>query len=215
MSERAEKDRWNELAELLGLPPDEKKSEAAAPPPPAPPPPAAPVFHHEQSAPELPEAVSMETETFEPAEIMEAPAMQWHEATEPEPVKQEPALEEESPDHRRGGRRRGRRGQRDDGGERNHHRSKEDASHEEKIEVEASEPKDDDRHERGRGRGRPSREEEPASRDFPEEEIVEPEEVEYAEPVAEEDDDEEIDKLTDWSVPSWSELIGSLYRPER
>ena len=27
--------------------------------------------------------------------------------------------------------------------------------------------------------------------------------------------DEEIDRLTDWNVPSWNDLIGSLYRPER
>ena len=31
----------------------------------------------------------------------------------------------------------------------------------------------------------------------------------------EEDDDEEVDKLTDWNVPSWNELISSLYRPDR
>jgi hypothetical protein len=26
---------------------------------------------------------------------------------------------------------------------------------------------------------------------------------------------EEIDTLSDWNVPSWSEIIASLYRPER
>jgi hypothetical protein len=31
----------------------------------------------------------------------------------------------------------------------------------------------------------------------------------------EDDDTEEIDSLSDWSVPSWTELIASLYRPER
>lgn len=31
----------------------------------------------------------------------------------------------------------------------------------------------------------------------------------------EDDSDEEIDTLSDWNVPSWFELIASLYRPER
>ena len=32
-----------------------------------------------------------------------------------------------------------------------------------------------------------------------------------------EDDDEDVEPivLTDWNVPTWQELIGSLYRPER
>jgi hypothetical protein len=29
------------------------------------------------------------------------------------------------------------------------------------------------------------------------------------------DDEEEIDNLSDWNVPSWNDLIASLYRPER
>jgi hypothetical protein len=44
------------------------------------------------------------------------------------------------------------------------------------------------------------------------EESEEPEEA--SEPEAD-DDDEEIDDLSNWSGPSWSELIASLYRPER
>jgi hypothetical protein len=28
-------------------------------------------------------------------------------------------------------------------------------------------------------------------------------------------DNEEIDTLSDWNVPSWAELIASLYRPDR
>jgi hypothetical protein len=31
----------------------------------------------------------------------------------------------------------------------------------------------------------------------------------------EEDDGDDVDTLSDWNVPSWTELIGSLYRPER
>jgi hypothetical protein len=29
------------------------------------------------------------------------------------------------------------------------------------------------------------------------------------------DEKDEVDNLTDWNVPSWTELIESLYRPER
>jgi hypothetical protein len=47
-----------------------------------------------------------------------------------------------------------------------------------------------------------------------EDELVE-DDAEGAPPEREENDDEEIDKLTDWNVPSWTELIGSLYRPDR
>jgi hypothetical protein len=31
----------------------------------------------------------------------------------------------------------------------------------------------------------------------------------------EEDGGDDVDTLSDWNVPSWRELIGSLYRPER
>jgi hypothetical protein len=44
-----------------------------------------------------------------------------------------------------------------------------------------------------------------------EEEATEPEAA-APEP---EDDDDEPDTLSDWNVPSWNELIASLYRPER
>jgi hypothetical protein len=31
----------------------------------------------------------------------------------------------------------------------------------------------------------------------------------------EEADTDDVDTLSDWNVPSWAELIASLYRPER
>jgi len=31
----------------------------------------------------------------------------------------------------------------------------------------------------------------------------------------EEEDIDDVDTLSDWNVPSWTELIESLYRPER
>ena len=41
--------------------------------------------------------------------------------------------------------------------------------------------------------------------------------AEAAEEVSGEDDSgsEEVDNLSDWSVPSWQELVDSLYRPDR
>ena len=33
--------------------------------------------------------------------------------------------------------------------------------------------------------------------------------------IAVDDDDEELDDLSNWNVPSWQELIASLYRPDR
>jgi hypothetical protein len=35
------------------------------------------------------------------------------------------------------------------------------------------------------------------------------------EPEPEDEDDEEVENLSNWNVPSWQELIASLYRPER
>jgi hypothetical protein len=49
-----------------------------------------------------------------------------------------------------------------------------------------------------------------------EEEPVQEEPLEEAETASAADDDiDEEDNLSDWSVPSWTELIASLYRPER
>jgi len=83
-----------------------------------------------------------------------------------------------------------------------------------------------------RDSGRRRQEAEPAPAEdrnegFLEEESCEisesPEEVEPAilhdssspEPEKAEEDIDDVDTLSDWNVPSWSELIGSLYRPER
>jgi hypothetical protein len=34
-------------------------------------------------------------------------------------------------------------------------------------------------------------------------------------PEPDEDDNEDLSDLSSWDVPSWNELIASLYRPER
>jgi hypothetical protein len=62
---------------------------------------------------------------------------------------------------------------------------------------------------RGRGRRRggdktASRREESPATDVPDEE-----------PVADAGEDADLDDLSNWQAPSWQELIGSLYRPDR
>jgi len=209
MSDRSEKDRWNELADLLGLPPDQKTPGAAAPPPsppPASPPPEAPKRRHVEPTPEFAAAEVPVRDVVEPPEPMEAPPVS-PASTEREPVREEESAQEQ----RRGGRRRG-RGQRNDGRDRDNR----DRDNRSRRESPAGLDNGDAESANGEhARADSSDREEPIGRGDLDEEILEPEEAEVVEPVAEEDDDEEIDKLTDWNVPSWSELIGSLYRPER
>jgi hypothetical protein len=125
-------------------------------------------------------------------------------------VEPEPASDE--PDRVRGRRRRGRRGGRGAP-------AAQEAEGPAPPEGESAEHEgpSDEKRERGRrrGRGRPRREEiaeRPAEVD---EEAASEEPVE--EPKDKEDDapDDDIDTLSDWNVPSWQELIASLYRPER
>ncbi|HBI45317.1 MAG TPA: hypothetical protein DDY78_21065 [Planctomycetales bacterium] len=77
-----------------------------------------------------------------------------------------------------------------------------------------SEEESDQRPRRRRSRGRaPEREEAPRVAAVKEDDEA-PREVEEEErePAGR---DEEVDDLSNWNVPSWAELIGSLYRPER
>jgi hypothetical protein len=85
------------------------------------------------------------------------------------------------------------------------------AEPEESPSVAASEK----RSRRGRGRGR-RKKDEPA----PEREVGRTDEEEAPEPAdtaPEADDiaDEDIGNPSTWNVPSWNELIASLYRPDR
>jgi hypothetical protein len=69
---------------------------------------------------------------------------------------------------------------------------------------------------RRRGRGRPRRRR--SSMEEATESLVAPELEEETEPEATpepESDEDEPDTLSDWNVPSWNDLIASLYRPER
>src|SRR5262245_54882960 len=145
MSDTHDRERWRELADLLGLPPDEK--EPAAPPPAAPLPAAPPAASRAPEKPPeegRPVAESLELaepvaeDSFEPAEYepTAATAIPLSGTETPEPVESQPSSHDaESPDQDwpraepgeedfsrerpRRGRRRGRRGQRGDSNDRN------------------------------------------------------------------------------------------------
>ena len=51
--------------------------------------------------------------------------------------------------------------------------------------------------------------------DEPSEDDVVDEDVEHIRPAAAQEDDEPEEDFSDWNVPSWNDLIASLYRPDR
>jgi len=226
-----EKDRWRELHELLGLPPD---SAGAAPSPPPPPPrpvePPRPIMHEtprtrQAWTPEEPDA-ELAGEPASPG--VENQSMAEAEAFPPEVEEIPPPLDDESAplprrvdsdeegDRPRRGRRRGRRGRRSRG------RRDEAApavSPDDDTEVEpqageappAGRPDHDRRRRDDERRGR-RRDEESADELAPADDEVAPRAAAKPE---DEDDDEPIETFADWNVPSWQEIIASLYRPER
>lgn len=221
MSE-SEQDRWRELADLLGLPPDEKggaKGEergASA---------EAPSSSHRDiepehaiRAPNMPQAEPAAAQADEPVfeeAIVADMNLEIEETSDPESALREPAAdmaEEPADDRPRRGRRRGRRGSRNDRANRDD-RAPDDAPDaapapradggldEEPLER----PDSDARVDRGGADDELG----------PGDDTAEPEDAETIEPAVDEGDEDEIDHLKDWNVPSWTELIGSLYRPER
>jgi hypothetical protein len=136
-------------------------------------------------------------------------------------------VDESSHDRPRRGRRSGRRGERDRGFERDDRASRERTSRALESGEPSEQPLDADQADAARGEAseeegggwagheRRQHGESDAVPDAVEEEILDADDADRPEPPPEEEDDEEIDKLTDWNVPSWTELIGSLYRPDR
>ncbi len=203
-----DQNRWRELHKLLGLPPE---SQAAAPeraPPRAEPPAeasAVPLPHREPeeerdlAEEELGEPLEEEVETPPPEEeeILPPPS-----AREEQEEEAEALADEEEPPRR--GRRRGRRGRRGRPGR------EEEARRPVSLETDDTEvePAED-----VSGREHPLRspDEEPA-------EDLSSEDEEELEPVSDstdEDDDEPMETFADWNVPSWQEIVASLYRPDR
>jgi hypothetical protein len=154
------------------------------------------------------------------------------EAPEAEDREFEPAFEEEAPSERpRRGRRRGRRGQRQDGTAGDRRQTARRGRQQDSADLaqdrpgerpdESGEPAPtrdaQDEEDRFADRGSRPGSARSARRDYEDEEPLDAEETAPTDARADEEDqdDEEIDKLTDWNVPSWTELISSLYRPDR
>jgi hypothetical protein len=117
---------------------------------------------------------------------------------EPPPGSPEPPIDDS---------RRGRRGRRPEKNERDKPRRRRDSSPRPRDEAFPSEADDDSSEMNGPA--------DPSETEFPEE--IEPEfgEDSSGPEQQEEEDLEDMDVLTDWNVPSWAELIASLYRPDR
>jgi hypothetical protein len=187
-------DHWNDLARQLGLDAEPSAHE----PPPSPQPHTRRAVHEEPAA----------TESARPAskEDIDAGSVRAQRAG-PQPTesgaKEEPPADEAP--RRRGGRgRSSRRGSRsrEEGEPR---QAPADSAEPTPEEKESS--KEERKEGRRRGRGRRRRDSEAEETEAPPAQAG----------AAEEEDDrlEEVDTLSDWSVPSWNELIASLYRPER
>jgi hypothetical protein len=225
-------DRWQELADLLGLPEGEKPAaakEAAPPPAPREPDEVRPVAHREEEYSRLepvPEHVPMHESEFEDVGdetiLDESPMVE--EIVDEESFEEEvaedaaefsgtaeapPAAGEEERPRKRRRRRRGRRGGGGRDGEERGERSQEQPR------------RQGDGRQQQRGDGRQQRsdgrrdERQPRQggqqRRQPEEDHVQEEQPRPA-PVMDAAEDTDF---SDWNVPSWQELIASLYRPER
>jgi ribonuclease E len=239
MIDPEDRKRWQAMAAELGLPPEEEETPPASVPVDT----AEPEAKEPRTEVHEPEPAPVHEETpsrgrrrrsppLAPEPRAEGPGESPVEAAAPGPVESGPALaeapaaeatdaSEQRPSRRR---RRGRRGSKKDEGE------TEPASVEAALatgaeaenptepvaEVPDEETPEEPARRRGRRRGRSrkgERESEPAQASETEEAE---EEVVSEEPArVEEEEDDEMDDLSNWNVPSWQELIASLYRPER
>jgi len=128
-------------------------------------------------------------------------------ATEAQPE----AVVREAEDRPRRGRRRGRRPSREEGPVAE--TQGEQPGGEDQPVAEETDRSSEASRRRGRGRGRHKKLE--RDDDNAETALVDEEPEQQAPPTDEEADDEEVDNLSNWNVPSWNDLIASLYRPER
>lgn len=202
--QRKDSDHWSELAELLGLPPEEPKQSPAR---------AVDILNEPAPSP-APPAETIRTIHEEP----KTEPLRWPEAHPISPLSENvdlaparlPIADEADEDRSPRGRHRGRRGRRGRDDDRDTSRGPdgalpsvsceadklEDADSESIIDPVRSDSWHDDR----------------ATEGF---EDTAADDVEESPAPAEDEDDAEIDRLKDWNVPSWNELIASLYRPDR
>ena len=212
--QKEDQDRWRELHELLGLPADRG---AAPPSPPAPAAPPAVTVHGApqpwpptepedvEEPPPAPEGGLLGEETSPPPPFEEEDVPAPLDEEETVPSAEGAAAEAPEQDRSRRGRRRGRRGRRS--------RSRRD-------EVRADDRIDDDdtevepTGEKSVGADA-SDEDERQHAELTEEAGLQAEEELQPAAAVEEEDEEPIDTFADWNVPSWQEIVASLYRPER
>jgi hypothetical protein len=208
MSESETMQHWRDLAEQLGLPPEPAERPAEPPLTPA----AVPALRRARESSE-----ESQTEAF-PRPVTEGEIVEnAHGAAAESPSEISVTPEE----HRASrGRRRGRRGGRGAGSRTAQTATAEGAPDETPgAEVSAGaeetpeEPSSRDRSP-GRGRGR-SRHRRAAVEETEEPATVEDEVEEEPTPEPSADSDDEEEDLSGWSIPSWQELIDSLYRPDR
>ncbi len=209
-----EREHWQAIAEQLGLSPEQNEEPAARSPGRPPPEPVREAEARPDDRQRPPEEarhdryVPSKHAGGEPAESVQKPAVE-----QARPV--EPALVREPEDQRghppkRG---RGRRNKDGGGGERpRSRRSGREPVAEEGAEAVKTEPSSPRGRNRGRGGKGGRAEPAPAPEPVAEETLAPPE----MSAVSEDADSEDLSNLTkNWNVPSWNELIASLYRPER
>jgi hypothetical protein len=200
-------DHWRELAELLGVQPDSPERPRAAPTSEhvaaeAPRKQAEPIaaIEHQPAASGF-DSESPPTEPVETAQTEPAPERE----TVPPPQEERrewPPPADEEDRSRRGRGRRGRRGRSERQPEYAPSGPRRESPRESAEEPDLSDEEAD------------FRSSPPATEEIREEEFAD--ELETAPPTPTEDDEiDEEDNLSDWNVPSWNELIASLYRPER
>jgi hypothetical protein len=221
--EQRQRQHWQELAEQLGidgpspvLPAEEKRLAKAAPAKPSLAPTRAATGEdasrtgfkkEERTLPAEDQSPSRGTTAFEETA---APSWQAEELPNKEPSGHPEAPSEVAPQRRQG--RKSTRGTRPRrSSDQARPRDADDSKRPEEIIEEESAPRAHRRRKEEPGDHGASSEEvsTPADEDEPEEGQANPEVRE------EETDKDDLDTLTDWNVPSWTELIDSLYRPDR
>jgi hypothetical protein len=203
---------WQQLAEQLGLDSPEESRPPSAPSPLEEKEPlasAAPVSKIENSTSKAEHRQFMiDAESPPEAESVEGFSLTASEPGPPEQPSGDPddsVIEESLPNDRRS--QRGRRDRRSDRDEQSSH-SRQD-SHSRRSEAESIQPED-------REEAATEEESQNISESLEDTEPAILHDSASGDPESEEDDDiDDVDTLSDWNVPSWAELIGSLYRPER
>lgn len=202
--------RWRDLAEQLGLPPEPADKPAK---------PATPRAVTEGRPVAATPRRLQEQPSAKPPEVPEEPVEAAAEDAAVPVTAAAPEIEERRPARgRRRGRRSGSRSSDSAAGEREEAESAADAPPDAEAGTDAEEGEATmrERSPRGRGRGRhkkAEREETEAPAAVDDVEEGEPEEA--PEPATDNDEDDDGDDMSGWDIPSWQELIDSLYRPDR